>query len=56
MKKENHEKLGIAITFLGLVMMMTAFAFPSREVMAIIGSIGFICGVVGIFIGISSRR
>ena len=56
MKKKNLEKLGIAITFLGLVMMMASFAFPSREVMAVIGSVGFICGVVGIFIGISSRR
>lgn len=56
MKKENLEKLGIAIALLGLVMMMVAFAFPSREIMAIVGSIGFICGIIGIFLGVSARR
>ena len=56
MKKENLEKLGVTIALLGLLMMMAAFAFPSREIMAIVGSIGFICGIVGVFLGVSSRN
>ena len=54
--REKIEKLGVAMTLLGLVMMMMAFSFLSREIMAVIGSLGFISSVVGVFMGISSRK
>lgn len=54
--REKIEKLGVAMTLLGLVMMMMAFSFSSREIMVVIGSLGFISSVVGVFMGISSRK
>lgn len=54
--RKKFEKLGVAMTLLGLVMMMMAFSFSSREIMAVIGSLGFISSVVGVFMGISSRK
>lgn len=56
MKEKNLEKLGVAMALLGLLMTMAAFAFPDREVMAFVGCIGFILGVIGIFLGVSSRK
>lgn len=56
MKEKNLEKLGVAMTLLGLVMMMMAFSFSSREIMAVIGSLGFISSLIGVFMGISSRK
>ena len=44
--REKIEKLGVAMTLLGLVMMMMAFSFLSREIMAVIGSLGFISSVL----------
>lgn len=55
-KREKFEKLGVAMTLLGLVMMMMAFSFSSREIMAVIGSLGFISSLIGVFMGISSRK
>ena len=54
--RKKFEKLGVAMTLLGLVMMMMAFSFSSREIMVVIGSLGFISSVVGGFMGISSRK
>lgn len=54
--RKKFEKLGVAMTLLGLVMMMMAFSFSSREIMVVIGSLGFISSVVGVFMGISSRK
>ena len=54
--RKKFEKLGVAMTLRGLVMMMMAFSFSSREIMVVIGSLGFISSVVGVFMGISSRK
>ena len=54
--RKKFEKLGVAMTLLGLVMMIMAFSFSSREIMVVIGSLGFISSVVGVFMGISSRK
>ncbi len=56
MKEKNLEKLGVAMALLGLLMTMAAFSFPDREVMAFVGCIGFILGVIGVFLGVSSRK
>lgn len=54
--KEKIEKMGVAISILGLLIMMAAFSFSDKTVMAVVGCLGLICSVFGLFVGISSKR